>query len=102
MQAHHFTGVLLAAALLIASPTSQAESTPAKRQLVACKSEALWSEMHGYQEAKDQKGVTKLMSAKQCVLIAAGEPINIVRPGILTATIEYNGMTLYTRADTLR
>jgi hypothetical protein len=102
MQAYCLTGVFLATALLIFSPMSQAESTPAKRQLVACKSEALWSEMHGYQETKDQKGVTKLMSSKQCVLIAASEAISIVRPGILTATIEYNGMTLYTRADTLR
>lgn len=102
MQAHYFTGVFIAAALLIVSPMSQAESTPAKRQLVACKSEALWSEMHGYQDAKDQKGVTKLMSSRQCVLIAAGETVDIIRPGMLTATIKYNGNTLYTRADALR
>lgn len=102
MPAYRLTGILLAALLLVASPASMAETVAAKRELAACKTEALSGELHGYEAAKDQKGVTRLIASRQCFAIAIGDPITIIRPGVLTATIEYKGQKLYARADAIR
>ena len=102
MRLHYALMVCGMTAMFVMSPSSQAEILTAKTQLIACASEAVLSEMRGYEADKDQKGVTKLMRTGQCKVIAAGESVTIVRPGILTATIEYRGSRLFTRADTIR
>ncbi len=102
MPACRLTGIFLAVLLLVVSSASMAETVVAKRALAACKTEALSGELHGYEATKDQKGVTRLIASRQCFAIAIGDPITIIRPGILTATIEHKGQKLYARADAIR
>lgn len=94
--------IFLAVFFLGTSFVSMAETIVAKRQLAACKTEALSGELHGYETARDQKGVTRLIVSKQCFAIAVGDSITIIRPGILVATVEYKGQKLYARADAIR
>lgn len=102
MRSFHFIKAIHILVLLIFSCLSQAETIAAKRQIVACANESLLGEMRNYEASKDQKGVTKLMTSGQCILIYSGETFAIIRPGILTATIGYKDKKLFTRADAIR
>jgi len=102
MQRQDFIKAIFIIATLAFSASSQAETITAKRTLPACTSEAYSHEMHGYEATKNQKGVTALISSGKCVAITTGEVITILRPGILTATIEYQGRKLFARSDALR
>jgi hypothetical protein len=102
MRALHLIKVIHLLVLLFFSCLSQAETLAAKRQIVACANESLLGEMRSYETSKDQKGVTKLMTSGQCILISTGESFTIIRPGILTATIGYKDGKFFTRADAIR
>lgn len=93
---------VLVIALLVSSELSLAETITAKRTFAACTTETLASKMYAYEDAKDQKGVSSLISSGQCMAVSAGESVTITRPGILIATIEYQGRKLFARADALR
>ncbi|HEX5338096.1 MAG TPA: hypothetical protein VFW53_06635, partial [Gallionella sp.] len=72
------------------------------RELLACTNETLLSKILGYAAKKEHDSVRKMLATGQCVAIPPGEQVTIIRPGILTATIQYNGAKLYTAADALR
>ncbi len=92
--------IAVIAAALLASPAVSADVT--KRELLACANEALFSKIHGYATKKEHDSVRKMLATGQCVAIPPGEQVTILRPGILTATIQYNGAKLFTAADALR
>lgn len=102
MPLHAICRTALILAALAAGTAHAADPAIAKRQLIACTSETALNEMTVHETNKNQAGVSALLSAQKCVVIAPGEPILIKRPGILTAAIEHRGKTLYTRADTIR
>ena len=102
MRMNHLPQAICLITLFALSSMSQAETMATKNQLIACTSESVFGEMRGYETNKDQNGVTQLMRSGLCVVISPGEPVTILRPGILTATISYQGKKFFTRADTLR
>ena len=57
-------------------------------------------QLHAWE--KNQQGVNQLLAGDKCVVIAPGESVAILRPGVLTATIGYQGNKYFTRADDLR
>lgn len=90
----------IVAITFLISPVVLAETV--KSNGVACVSEKLLNEMLGYVTKKDNNGAKKLLGSGQCMSLKQGEQVSILRPGILTATILYNGKQFYTTSDILR
>lgn len=95
-----FINAIAIMAMYIFSPAASADV--AKRELLACVTEPLHSEILGYATKKEHDSVRRMLASGQCVAIAPGATITILRPGILRATIEYKGTKYYTAADTIR
>lgn len=102
MRAYQSAILALFLGATLAPSDALAESVVVKRQMVGCIDEASWSAMQQHEWDKNQQGVSRLIADGQCIVIDAGETVAILRPGVLTATIGYQGKKLFARADQLR
>ena len=89
----------ICAALFGALP-SHAETI--KRPMIGCVSEDLLSELLTYINKSDQRGMMQLLSTGQCMMLKAGDPVSVISPGFMTATIRYKGVKLYTPSEAVR
>jgi hypothetical protein len=69
---------------------------------IGCVSEELWREHLGYMRTGDQYGKTQLLSSGRCLLLSKGETVSVISPGVMIATIRYQGVKLFTMSEAVR
>lgn len=90
----------VAISLVGISPLVHAEAI--KRDMPACVSEEYLDELITYAAKGDTKGHSQLYLAGKCLTLRAGASVSVVSPGIVRATVRYNGTKLFTPAEALR
>lgn len=92
--------ITVAAAFLALATPATAEQV--KRNLPACVSEELLSELMTYAAKKDNAGVQQLLMSGQCTLLPVGATVSVISPGFMLATIRYKGAKLFTPSEAIR
>ncbi len=85
---------------LFTSSALQAETI--KRGLMGCVSEELLDELLTYINKKDNSSMMQLLVSGKCTLLKVGDPVSVISPGFMTATIRYKGVKLYTPSESIR
>lgn len=73
-----------------------------KKGLIGCVSEDLLDELLTYINKRDQSGMMQLLVSGKCMLLKVGDPVSVISPGFMTATIRYKGIKLYTPSEAIR
>lgn len=69
---------------------------------MGCVSESLLDELLTYINKGDKAGMMQLLVSGQCMLLKVGDPVSVISPGFMTATIRYKGVKLYTPSESIR
>jgi hypothetical protein len=100
MKFKHIVSVAFLSTTLLISATAHAETI--KRGLIGCVSEDLLDELLTYINKNDRSGMMHLLGSGKCMLLKVGEPVSVISPGFMTATIRYKGVKLYTPSEAIR
>ncbi|MEI2623499.1 MAG: hypothetical protein V9G23_06075 [Giesbergeria sp.] len=100
MNIKRLTPALLLCATFFASNALHAETI--KQGLMGCVSESLLDELLTYINKGDKAGMMQLLVSGQCMLLKVGDPVSVISPGFMTATIRYKGVKLYTPSESIR
>lgn len=100
MRLKNFISIFFVLLIFSFAIPSQAETI--KRGLIGCVSEELLDELLTYIRKSDQGGMMQLMRSGQCMMLKVGEPVSVISPGFMTATIRYKGVKLYTPSEAIR
>lgn len=92
--------LFFAAALSLAALSVHAEQV--KKNMPACVSEEYLDELITYSSKGDKDGMRQLYMAGKCTSLKAGDPVSVISPGFMTATIRYNGTKLFTPSEAVR
>ena len=98
MKVKHIAFALLLCTTFLAT-TVQAETI--KRGMIGCVSEDLLDELLTYINKGDRSGMTQLVISGKCMLLKVGDPVSVISPGFMTATIRYKGVKLYTPSEAI-
>lgn len=79
-----------------------AQAEQVKKNMPACVSEEYLSELITYSSKGDRDGMRQLFMAGKCVALKAGDTVSVISPGVMTATIRYNGTKLFTPSEAVR
>ena len=100
MKIKQIASVALLSATLLVSATAHAQTI--KNGLIGCISEDLLDELLTYINKSDRSGMMQLLVSGKCMLLKVGDPVSIISPGFMTATIRYKGVKLYTPSEAIR
>lgn len=100
MKFKHIASALLLCTTVFSTTTVQAETI--KRGMIGCISEDLLDEILTYINKGDKSGMMQLVISGKCMLLKVGDPVSVISPGFMTATIRYKGVKLYTPSEAIR
>ena len=100
MKIKYIFSIALLGTILLISATTHAETI--KKGLIGCVSEDLLDEFITYANKRDQSGMMQLLVSGKCMLLKFGDPVSVISPGFMTATIRYKGVKLYTPSEAIR
>ncbi|MFT3963726.1 hypothetical protein [Propionivibrio sp.] len=83
-------------------PQPKSSGQSVKKELLACTSEDALDEAFTYANKKDFEGIKQLMLTGNCIVLKEGDPVSVISPGFMTATIRYRGVKLYTPSEAVR
>ena len=92
--------LLFATVLSLAALSANAEQV--KKNMPACVSEEYLDELITYSGKGDNEGMKQLYMAGKCTSLKAGDPVSVISPGFMTATIRYNGVKMFTPSEAVR
>lgn len=100
MKLKNIASVALLTTTLLLSAAAHAETI--KKGLMGCTSEELLDELLTYINKSDQSGMMQLLISGKCMLLKVGDPVSVISPGFMRATIRYKGVKLYTPSEAIR
>lgn len=100
MKIMNIMSAVLLCTTLLGTTSTQAETI--KRGMIGCISEDLLDELLTYVNKRDQSGMMQLIISGKCMLLKVGDSVSVISPGLMTATIRYKGIKLYTPTEAIR